>query len=69
MIKFDSGLLARSPCHAVAYDMQTEMSSSPISGLRLPAGKHTDILTYYLTIVNKKNQKKRKKWGQRASVN
>jgi hypothetical protein len=29
MIEIDLGLLAGSPCHAVAYDMQTEMSSLP----------------------------------------
>ncbi len=44
-IKFDLGWLARSPCCAAAYDMHTEMSSSPTGGLRLPAGKHTIILT------------------------
>ena len=37
--------LALSPCCAAAYDMQTEMSSSPAGGLCLPAGKHTCILT------------------------
>ena len=42
--------------------MQTEMSSSPTGGslrqaqdrLRLPAGKHTGILTEFQTKVNKK---------------
>jgi len=38
--------------------MQTEMSSSPAGGLRLPAGKHTSILTDFQTIVNKKITKK-----------
>jgi hypothetical protein len=32
------GWLALRPCHAVAYDMQSEMSSSPTGVLRLPAG-------------------------------
>jgi len=37
--------------------MQTEMSSSPTGGLRLPAGKHTSILTDFQTKDNKKNKK------------
>jgi len=57
-IKFDLGLLALSPCCAAAYDMQTEMSSSPAGVLRLPAGKHEIILTHYQTTVNKKMSKK-----------
>jgi len=32
--------------------------SSPAGGLCLPAGKHTGILIYYQTIVNKKTTKK-----------
>jgi len=31
---------------------------APTGGLRLPAGKHTGILTGYQTIVNKKMTKK-----------
>jgi len=31
-------LLVLSPCCAAAYDMQTEMSSSPAGGLCLPSG-------------------------------
>ena len=56
-IIFDLGLLALRPCHAVAYDMQSEMSSSPTGGLRLPAGKHTSILTDFQTMVKKKIKK------------
>jgi len=48
------GLLALSPCCAAAYDMQSEMSSSPAGGLCLPSGKHAGILTYYQIIINKK---------------
>jgi len=48
------GWLALSPCHSVAYDMQTEMSSSPAGGLCLPAGKHAGILTYYQIYSTKK---------------
>jgi hypothetical protein len=58
MIKSDLGLLVLSPCCAAAYDMQTEMSSSPTGGLRLPSGKHTSILTDIQTIVNKNIGKK-----------
>ena len=54
----DTGWLARSPCHAAAYNMQTEMSSSPTGGFRLSAGKHTSILTDFQTKVNKKMKKK-----------
>ncbi len=32
------GWLALSPCHSVAYDMQTEMSSLPTGGLCLLDG-------------------------------
>ena len=52
------GRLALSPCCAAAYDMHTEMLPSPAGGLCLPSGKHTGILTYFLTIVNKKMTKK-----------
>jgi len=48
------GRLALSPCCAAAYDMQTEMSSSPTGGLCLPAGKHARIITYYQTEVKRK---------------
>jgi hypothetical protein len=37
--------------------MQTEMSSSPTGGLRLPAGKHAGILTDFQTKDNKKINK------------
>jgi len=37
--------------------MQTEMSSSPTGGLRLPAGKHIGMLTDFQTKVNKKIKK------------
>jgi len=50
-------LLALSPCQSVAYDMQTEMSSLPTGGLRLPVGKHAGILTYIQTMSTKKGQK------------
>ena len=77
MIKIELGLLALSPCHAVAYDMQTEMSSSPAGGslrqaqdrLRLPAGKHTGILTDFQTIVNKKMKKSAFFGPQRGTEN
>ena len=57
MNKFDSGLLALSPCHSVAYDMHTEMSSSPTGVSCSPSGKHIGIITDYQTIVNKKMPK------------
>jgi len=49
MIKFDLNLLALCPCCAAAYDLHTEMSSSPAGGLRLPPGKHKGILTDFQT--------------------
>ena len=39
------GVLALRPCHAVAYDMQIEMSSSAYWRLRLPAGKQVGYYT------------------------
>jgi len=52
------GLLVLSPCCAAAYDMHTEMSSSPTGGLCLPAGKHMGILIYFQTMSTKKTNKK-----------
>jgi len=51
-----SGLLAPGPCHAVAYDMQSEMSIylRLWAGYRLLSGKHTGILTHFQTKVKKK---------------
>jgi hypothetical protein len=34
------------------------LKPAPAGGLRLPAGKHASILTYFQTIVNKKMKKK-----------
>ena len=36
------------------------LNPSPTGVWRLPAGKHTSILTYLQTIVNKKNKKNKK---------
>jgi len=55
-IKFDLGGLPDS-CGSPLYP-------APTGGLRLPAGKHTNILTEFQTIVNKK-KKKRIQRGER----
>jgi hypothetical protein len=41
------------------YSCGSPRNPSPAGGLRLPAGKHTSILTYFQTIVNKKNNPKK----------
>jgi hypothetical protein len=57
------GWLALSPCCAAAYDMQTEMSSSPTGGLCLPAGKHAGILTFFKHKSTKKRPKNNFFWS------
>jgi len=56
------GWLALRPCHAVAYDMQTEMSSPPTGELPFAYWPLRDRQTFrHFNINSKKSQEKRAK--------
>jgi len=51
------------------YSCRSPLNFSPTGGLRLPAGKHKIILTYYRTIVNRKRPTKAFFWPCLSVIN